>query len=277
MDAAGQSEKALEFTNPEVTLYSADVAASLRFYRDVLGFAESRREPQSGAFPGPTLVLGPLTLGLASMDAVEPIRGEPRGRGPPRFELDFNTEDVDGAYGWATSHGAPSVKAPYDFLGYIHSACVADPDGNHISFYTRLPVTVSADPAARPTLKNHLFNLYSNHIEESLQLYRGILNFTETFRVPRQGSPSHVEMELGALNLGVSTVEALKRDHGLSGGGGPPRSELVLSAEHVDGAYARLRARGVPSLIPPHDVGGSRRKAWVADPDGNPIQIAGRA
>ena len=83
-------------------------------------------------------------------------------------------------------------------------------------------------------------------------------------------------MELGTLNLAVSTLEALKRDHGFSAGGGPPRAEVVLWVEDADAAYSWMLAGGSPSLSPPHDFAGVLRGAWVGDPDGNPVQLVAR-
>ncbi len=85
-----------------------------------------------------------------------------------------------------------------------------------------------------------------------------------------------MELELGPLNLAVSTLEALQRHHGRSGGGGPPRGEVVLWVDNSDEAYAWMRARGVSSLSPPHDFAGVLRAAWVGDPDGNPVQLVAR-
>ena len=276
MSGHGDSGEPVEFANPQVNLYVANIGASLRFYRDVLGFTETFRFPKEGSPSHVELRLGSFDLGVATFDALRRHHGIQTGPGPARMELGFGTEDVDGAYGWAISRGAPSVTAPHDILGYIHAAAVADPDGNHVVFHTRLPVGTTANPAARPTFKNHLFNIYTSDIEKALQFYHGLVGFTETFRVPKLGPPDHVDMELGVLKLGVSTLEALKRDHGLSGGGGPPRAEVVLWVKDVDAAYSWMRARGVPSLSPPHDFAEVLRGAWVGDPDGNPVQMVAR-
>jgi len=273
MPASDRTPARPEFADPHVTLYAADLDPSRGFYRDVLGFTETFRVPRDGVPDYSELRLGSFRLGIATFDVVERHHGIRTDRGPPRFEVAFHANDVDGAYGWATSRGAARIKSPYDFLGYIHSACVADPDGNYVSFYTHLPVTTTADPTVRPTLEDPLFNLYTTDIERALQFYHGLLGGSETFRVPKPGPPSHVEMKLGSLNLAVSTLEALKRDHGLSGGGGPPRSEVVLSVKDVDAAYAWMCAHGVSSLSSPHNFGPGLRGAWVADPDGNPVQI----
>lgn len=159
----------------------------------------------------------------------------------------------------------------------MHSARVADPDGNPVGFTARLPVTTIPDAGHRPTFKNHLFNIYTSNMERSLRFYHDLLATTETFRTPRLGPPDHVEMELGHLNLAVSTLAALKRDHGLTGGGGPPRGEVVLWVRDVDVALSRFTSQGAPTLSPPHDFAGTLRGVWVADPDGNPVQLVSRS
>jgi lactoylglutathione lyase len=265
------------FANPQVNLYAGDIERSFRFYRDLLGFTETFRTPKEGVPVHVELQLGSFKLGVATFQALKRDHGIITSRGPPRVEVVLFTDDVDGAYRWTTSKGALPLSPPHDFGGYVHSARVADPDGNPVVFTARLPVKTTANSATPPTFKNHLFNVYTRDIERALQFYRGLVGFTETFRTPKQGPPDHVEMELDPLNLAVSTLEALKRDHGLSGGGGPPRAEVVLWVADVDAAYSWMSARGVPSLSPPHNFAGVLRAAWVGDPDGNPVQMVARA
>ena len=276
MSELDEPESRVAFANPQVNLYAGDIEGSLRFYRDVLGFTETFRVPSDGLPAHAELQLGSFKLGVATFEALKRDHGILTARGPPRVEVVLFTNDVDGAYGWTTSKGAPSRSPPHDFGGYLHSARVADPDGNPVVFTTRLPVKMTADPSTRPTFTNHLYNMYTRDIERSLQFYRDLLGFTETFRTPKQGPPDHVEMELGPLNLAVSTLEALRRDHGLTGGGGPPRAEVVLWVPDVDAAYSWMSARGATSLSPPHNFAGLLRAAWVGDPDENPVQMVAR-
>jgi catechol 2,3-dioxygenase-like lactoylglutathione lyase family enzyme len=128
----------------------------------------------------------------------------------------------------------------------------------------------------RPRFADPQVNLYVVDLESSLRFYREVLGFTETFRTPKEGAPDHVELRLGSWKLGLATFEALRRDHGVRTDRGPPRGEVVLWVEEVDAAYAWLRGRGVPSLSPPHDFAGTLRAAWVADPEGNPVQLVCR-
>ncbi len=276
MSAPGGSSPRIEFAHPQVNLYAHDIEESLHFYREVLGFTETFRTPPEGAPAHIELKLGSLRLGVATFDALNRDHGIHTGRGPPRVELALFTDDVDGAYGWAIAHGVPSLGPPRDFGGYLRNAIVADPDGNPVVFTARLPVATTPDATHRPTFRNHLYNVLTSHIEASLRFYHDLLGSTETFRTPKQGRPDHVEMEIGRLNLAVSTLEALKRDHGLTGGGGPPRGEVVLWVSDVDQALAWLNARGAPTLSPSHRFAGSLQGAWVADPEGNPVQLVAR-
>lgn len=117
-------------------------------------------------------------------------------------------------------------------------------------------------------------NYYVSDVEESLNFYVDLLGFEETFRTPVEGPPEHVELKLGGLILGLASNESAKNTHGLTTGGGNPRAEVCLWTDDVDAAYSMLVAKGIPSLSEPHDfLGGRLRAAWLADPDGNPVQL----
>jgi uncharacterized glyoxalase superfamily protein PhnB len=116
-------------------------------------------------------------------------------------------------------------------------------------------------------------NLYTHDISKLARFYNG-LGFSESFRTPKHGMPVHVEMTLDGFTLGIASVEAAISDHGLDPTLGGRPIEIVLWTNDVDRDYARLIAAGAPSLSPPHDFLSDLRLAWVADPDGNPIQLA---
>jgi catechol 2,3-dioxygenase-like lactoylglutathione lyase family enzyme len=121
-------------------------------------------------------------------------------------------------------------------------------------------------------------NIYSADVLRLVEFYRG-LGFEETFRTPREGSPIHVELELDGFKVGIAAVTSAVADHGLELDLSEPGRgmEIVLWTEDADAAYARLTTAGAPALSEPHDwLGGSLRVAWVADPDGNPIELVER-
>jgi catechol 2,3-dioxygenase-like lactoylglutathione lyase family enzyme len=125
----------------------------------------------------------------------------------------------------------------------------------------------------RPQFREPQVNLYVTDVERSARFYAASFGFVETFRTPKQGPPIHVELKLDRLLLGVASVESVAEVHGIRVGGGPPRAEVVLWTDDVDAAFARLTAMGVPELSAPHNFIGKLRAAWVADPDGNPVQL----
>jgi catechol 2,3-dioxygenase-like lactoylglutathione lyase family enzyme len=125
------------------------------------------------------------------------------------------------------------------------------------------------------TFRNPAINIYSHDVMRLVRFYVG-LGFRETFRTPNKGAPVHVEVTLDGFTIGIAAVDAASADHGLRPDLGGRPVEIVLWTDATDRAYARLIAAGAPSLSPPHDFLANLRVAWVADPDGNPIQLVQR-
>jgi predicted enzyme related to lactoylglutathione lyase len=127
----------------------------------------------------------------------------------------------------------------------------------------------------RPPLRNPAINIYSHDVMRLVTFYEG-LGFQETFHTPTEGPPAHVEVTLDGAKIGIASVEAAIADHGLRPNRGGRPIEIVLWTDDTDREHARLTASGAPSLSTPHDFLANLRVAWVADPDGNPIQLVQR-
>jgi lactoylglutathione lyase len=121
-----------------------------------------------------------------------------------------------------------------------------------------------------------LVNLYTNDIEAGIRFYRDLLGFDETFRTPREGTPEHIELRLNGFTLGLGTVEAARRVHGVEAAPGSPAMVLVIWTDDVDEAFASLVTAGVPVLRAPHDTGNNNRNALLRDPDGNLVEIVAK-
>jgi lactoylglutathione lyase len=121
-----------------------------------------------------------------------------------------------------------------------------------------------------------LVNLYTNDIEAGIRFYGDLLGFTETFRTPTSGIPEHVELRLGGFVVGLGTVEAARRVHGIEPSPGSPAMDLVVWTDDVDAAFTSLVAAGVPVDQPPRDAGNNNRHALLRDPDGNLVEIVGK-
>jgi catechol 2,3-dioxygenase-like lactoylglutathione lyase family enzyme len=124
--------------------------------------------------------------------------------------------------------------------------------------------------------RSPLINIYSRDLAKAQSFYAS-LGFKETFRTPPTGNPIHVELQLDGFKLGIATIESAQQGHGLATGGEGRWIEVVLWTDDTDAAIERLTAAGAPVLSPAHDfLDGRLRAGWVADPDGNPIQIVQR-
>lgn len=123
-----------------------------------------------------------------------------------------------------------------------------------------------------PTVHSPMINLYSQDLPRAVSFYAD-LGFVETFRTPTSGPPAHVELRLDGFTLGIATVEAAK-EHGLRPNGEGRSVEIVLWTDDTDAAVKALTAQGAPLLSEAHDfLEGRLRSGWIADPDGNPIQL----
>jgi len=119
-------------------------------------------------------------------------------------------------------------------------------------------------------------NLYTRNIEAGIHFYHDLLGFRETFRTPKVGTPTHVELTLNGFGVGLGTVEAAKRVHGVEAAPGSPAMVLVVWTDDVDKSFELLKSAGTPVVQPPHDVGSSNRSALLRDPDGNLVEIVAK-
>jgi lactoylglutathione lyase len=129
---------------------------------------------------------------------------------------------------------------------------------------------------SRTVFSDALVNLYTRDIEASMHFYGDLLGFEETFQTPTEGVPEHVEFRLNGFVLGLGTVEAARRVHGVEAVPGSPAMSLVVWTDDVDASYEQLVAAGVPTLQPPHNAGNSNRNALLRDPDGNLVEIVAK-
>ena len=119
-------------------------------------------------------------------------------------------------------------------------------------------------------------NYYVQDVERVAAFYRDSFGFQETYRTPKEGTPEHIELRLGAYLIGFSSVEAGRRIHQLPLDPGKPRGEIVLWTNDVDKAHAMLMEKKIPCIREPHNFDVNEqlrlRVAWYEDPEGNILQ-----
>jgi uncharacterized glyoxalase superfamily protein PhnB len=99
------------------------------------------------------------------------------------------------------------------------------------------------------------------------------LGFLETFRVPAEGAPIHVDLVLDDYKIGFASIASSREHHGLQPVSSGQRATVTLWTEDATAAYRSLTAAGVPGLAEPHVWLDRLLIAWVQDPDGHPIQL----
>jgi len=114
--------------------------------------------------------------------------------------------------------------------------------------------------------------LFSENLGRAVAFYSS-LGFTETFRVPTEGEPIHVDLTLDGYKIGIASVASTRDDHGLDPVPNGQRAAVILWTDDTAAAFAELTANGAPALAAPHEWLGRLLIAWISDPDGNPIQI----
>jgi catechol 2,3-dioxygenase-like lactoylglutathione lyase family enzyme len=122
-------------------------------------------------------------------------------------------------------------------------------------------------------IRSPQITLYATDLARSRAFYEG-LGFEEAFRFPSEGEPIHIELLLDGFNLGIAQIDIAARQHGFEPNLGGHTVELVFWNDDTDALFAQLVAGGAPVIAEPHDwLDDALRRAWIADPDGNPIQL----
>ena len=121
-----------------VNLYTRDIEAGIRFYRDLLGFVETFRTPTEGTPAHVELRLNGFTLGLGTVDAARDVHGVEAAPGSPAMVLVVWTDDVDQAYNDLLAAGVPSIQPPHDTGNGNRNALLRDPDGNLVEIVSKI-------------------------------------------------------------------------------------------------------------------------------------------
>ena len=126
------------FVTGLVNLYTADIEAGIRFYRDLLGFEETFRTPREGVPAHVELRLNGFTIGLGTVEAARNVHGVEAAPGSPAMVLVVWTDDVDEAYRRLVAAGVPALQPPHDSGNNNRNALLRDPDGNLVEIVAKL-------------------------------------------------------------------------------------------------------------------------------------------
>ena len=117
--------------------------------------------------------------------------------------------------------------------------------------------------------------LFCDDVEAAASFYRR-LGFEESFRTPTEGAPTHVDVVLDGMRLGLAGHDASTEDHGFPTNREPDRATVVLWCGDVEAGFRTLLDAGATPMSEPHPFLEDLRIAWARDLDGHPIQVVQR-
>jgi lactoylglutathione lyase len=126
------------FATAFVNLYTRDIEAGLRFYRDLLGFKETFRTPTQGTPEHVELTLNGFGLALGTVEAAKRVHGVDASPGSPAMVVVAWTDDVDKAFEQLTSAGTRIVQSPHNTGNNNRTALLRDPDGNLVEIVAKV-------------------------------------------------------------------------------------------------------------------------------------------
>ena len=118
--------------------------------------------------------------------------------------------------------------------------------------------------------------IYARDVETVAAFYTR-LGFREEFRMAAEdGSPGFLRLQRDGAELGVTTEESPRALAGVEPGPGP-RHELFVYVADVNATVATLQQDGARVVREPADMFWGERLAYLADPEGNLVVLAGAA
>lgn len=125
------------FRSGFVNLYTRDIEAGIRFYRDLLGFVETFRTPAEGTPEHVELKLHDFAIGLGTVEAAKRVHDVDAEPGVATMVLVIWADDVDEAFTELVSAGVPVLQEPHDTGNNNRNALLRDPDGNLVEIVSK--------------------------------------------------------------------------------------------------------------------------------------------
>ena len=225
----------------------ADVARTLAFYRDAIGF-EVHADPLRPTAP-PELTLGPVRITLGTRDP-----GAPRAK---RSILFFETDDVAATYDILAARGAkPTVPEDVNWIK-MRMIEVRDPDGNTLWFGNGFGGPNK--PVAQRVLRKVMPELPLTDVAAGVAHYRDVLGFEINYQ----------QDDIGVMDRDGMRVLLIARTAEHSGIG-----SCSFYVTDADALHAELVTRGANVQGAPVSQPWGLREFRVLDPEGNRLSFA---
>ena len=221
-----------------------DIARTVVFYRDVLGFEVRARPGQP-----PELILGPARVTLGTAD--------PKTAESNRSILFFETDDVAATYDILAARGAkPTIPEDVNWIR-MRMIEVRDPDGHTLWFGKGFGGPDKPQP--QRLLRKVMPELPFTDVAAAVTHYRDVLGFEVNYS----------QHDLGVMDRDGMRVLLIARTAQHTGIG-----SCGFYVADADALHAELTARGANVQGPPVSQPWGLREFKVFDPEGNRLSFA---
>jgi catechol 2,3-dioxygenase-like lactoylglutathione lyase family enzyme len=232
-----------------------DLARSLAFYHDVLGFDVPGDHEKKGNPAQVEVVSGPAKIELGVAETAPDSTGQSRPRGSAI--LFFQTDDVHAMHDALIARdGHPSeiVKVNWIKMSMFE---IRDPDGHSLWFGQSFQQP-SAAPDHKQQLRKALPELPVDDVEAAVAYYRDVLGF----------HVNYAQHDLGVMDRDAVTVLLIARTARHTGIG-----SCYMYIRDADALHAELVARGATVLCEPVSHPWGLRDFEVLDLVGNRLRF----
>ena len=109
----------------------------------------------------------------------------------------------------------------------------------------------------------------------SRDFYERVLGGEKIYQFPPDGEPGFLTLRFGETELGIGLLTPTTLHGRPQRPASGHRIELCINVTDCDEAVAALSAIGAAVVTPPTDLAWGERSAYVEDPDGNLVMLAG--
>jgi glyoxylase I family protein len=263
----------VELTKAEldVGIATRDGEAALAFYRDVMGFTVLPKVDMGELGAQNRVRFGNHVLKLYEFRAAPEACEGGTDKAIGMRLLAFLLDDLDSVLARFDERKLPYNRLPLPEGTSFKVAFASDADGN------ALELVGLAKPAGDRLTTRVQIGLTVSDIERSRHFYGQLLGLREEPEMKLPRSMGVVGNTRYGFICGATTIKFWSRGELPVKTGAPARRTgirlMTAAVPNVDAECDELRARGVPIKVEPHDFGALARVAFIADPDGNWIEL----
>jgi predicted enzyme related to lactoylglutathione lyase len=226
-----------------------DVAASQRFYGEVLGWKVQPFD-MGGGESYPMIAAGGVPVGGWTADGADATA---------RWDAYLSVIDVDATLAAVTKAGGQVLKPAFDVPNVSRMAQVADPTG--APFWVMQSKGNEEDLPSTPAGHFHWNELWTADAPRALAFYEEVFGF------------GHDEMDMGPMGLYRVLKTGETPRAGILPASGEQRWVPYVAVDDCDATTARATKLGAKVVIPPSDVPGIGRYAVLEDVQGARIAV----